>query len=1055
MDSSNSNQDSRPAAKFDRLELLHALDSVNSDSRFAGFMPLESCDPAIFVQDVGRVNVPLSEAQAKQIATKSHQAPYGKGSETIVDVSVRNTWELNPDQFEITAPDWQHFLDLVLTRVREELNIRSPISAELYKMLLYEKGAMFKAHTDTEKIPRMFGTLVISLPSSHEGGDVAVSHRGRSYTYQTSRCDMACAFWFSDVSHEVFPVKSGNRWVLTYNLAIDPSVEVPSADDRLDHWELRRVLQLWSQEVNSCLIKPSPLYYVLDHKYTEANISYEGLKPPDLDIVKFLREICPQLDFDLFLATLEKEETGMVEDSGFNPSHRSRYRHFNEEEWDGGIYHPLEEIDEEYYSSKYIFDLGGNKLAEDVHLESCNILPENSFEDHPDQEDYEEYMGNSGPSATHWYRISALVIIPCRATASLFSGCGGSIVTPWQEIREDIQALCTYFITRRVEYPRRSDAQLYEFIKRTCFSTSWRYDGEILTGNNLLQVLQTSILAEEPKLLDLILDKNKAQVPGDFFKWIREEHDNSRVSTERFKKVFLHALRTQATLSQQYQALLAVEGEGEPTDEVRDVISLAVNEHMRFRVKDSVLFEEDGPALLDLSLYYHDFSYLKETVLPIIEKRSSWTAFVLGFVRALYQSMECQQIPQDRAQPVYEHLARLALRGIKLASLTSVDTPLLERVQESRQQDGSMKQYVTYDSMLKFVSTLVALKLEEHLELLAEKLGSQAEEVDGEEFNELWIPLLQMLLPVLEQQEISPPGRHWMRMYQALLKAYLKNYVEEKPLKLPLSRQRVTCSCGDCQMSLNPFLVSPNDRVGRFTMGDKRRQHLINKLYQTNIDFKARIDRSGRTYTLIVTKTTKHYDAMIDSWWDRRYLAENQLEAFNQELLKSILDDQFDEIMSMKFLEHQEQPATSSSSLSSSQHPQAHLENIVGDPADQLRQLNAEIARLADAPLPNPSPMPPPTSAPTPSYPYSGATASTSRPAPRESMAEVGRRISESTPHRTNQGTPLSLARRSPSSSANPAGSSNTPSRPTQMILNPIPGAKRKYIEVIDLTDDD
>lgn len=37
----------------------------------------------------------------------------------------------------------------MLHRVAADLGIRSHVSAELYKMLIYEKGAMFKAHTES------------------------------------------------------------------------------------------------------------------------------------------------------------------------------------------------------------------------------------------------------------------------------------------------------------------------------------------------------------------------------------------------------------------------------------------------------------------------------------------------------------------------------------------------------------------------------------------------------------------------------------------------------------------------------------------------------------------------------------------------------------------------------------------------------------------------------------------------------------------------------------------------------------------------------------------
>ncbi|KAI0148149.1 hypothetical protein F4776DRAFT_660322 [Hypoxylon sp. NC0597] len=987
MDSGSANSNNLAATKFDKSELSNVLDSIYPAGSFSGFAPVQHSDPDIFVQDVGRIDLPLSEKQAKEIALKSHQAPYGKDSETIVNTSVQNTWELNPDQFEIRAPDWPVLLDNVLAYVRKQLEIRSPISAELYKMVLYEEDAMCKAHTDTEKIPRMFGTLVISLPSSHEGGEVIVTHQGYSLKYETSRHDMASAFWFSDVSHDVLPVKTGYRWALTYNLAIEQSAQVPRADGFVDHQEIRRVLQSWSQEVNNGLRRASPLYFIFDHKYTEVNISSEGLKPLDLDVVQSLSEVCPELGFDLFLTTLEREESGLPQGGRFD-----RYGYYDEYKAVYGI-RPPEETYDVSYRSKYIFDLNGNKLVSHVPLNSDDILQDHPIEDQPD---YEGYMGNSGPSATVFYKISALIIIPYQGTVSFLSLIDPNSSTPSSLSNAHLRTLCTYFTTRCMEVSERSTAQLYEFVSTACYPCSSPSRVGRLAGDDLLKVLQTSILAQKPELLDLILSKNKTQVPIEFFTWIRGKHDDSHIPTEIFERGFLHTLRTQDTLSEQYQAILAVEGEKVPTDEIHDIISRAVDECIHSYPKYRPLFEEDGPALFDLSLYYHDFSYLEETVVPIVEIRRRCTAFVLGFARALYQSMKRQQVPQDRAQRMYEHIARLALEDVKLASLTISDIPLSQRIQEK--QKVTSKEFMTYDSMLKFVSALAALKLENHLELLFERLLSEAEKINGHGFNTLWIPLFQTLLPILEQQKINLAADHWVQIFQPLLRAYLKNYVNEKPPKANMSRERVSCYCVDCTIDLNPFLASPSERIGYFRMSDRRRQHLENELQQARIDCTTHTEILGSPYTLVVTKpkTTEQHEVALDAWWQRRNLAEDRLETFDQNLLRSVLGNQFDEIMSMKFLERQEQPTMSSRSLSSSsRHPPIQRSSVAVNPADQLRQLNAEIARLA-----GPSSM---------------------------------------TPH--------------PSSTPKPR--SSTPSRPPQMIANPIAGSKRKYIEVIDLTGDD
>ncbi|KAK4125256.1 hypothetical protein N657DRAFT_361265 [Parathielavia appendiculata] len=69
-----------------------------------------------------------------------------------------------PPRFEFRNAEWSRVLDQCIEHVGATLGIGSPTTAKLYKMTIYEKGAMFKSHTDTEKIPGMCGILVICLP---------------------------------------------------------------------------------------------------------------------------------------------------------------------------------------------------------------------------------------------------------------------------------------------------------------------------------------------------------------------------------------------------------------------------------------------------------------------------------------------------------------------------------------------------------------------------------------------------------------------------------------------------------------------------------------------------------------------------------------------------------------------------------------------------------------------------------------------------------------------------------------------------------------------------
>jgi len=92
------------------------------------------------------LGLPLCEAQAKHIIELASRAPFGRGEETIVDTSVRCTWQLSPTQFSITNPQWEKNLQVLLAKIKNELGCdnKMKVTCQLYKLLLYEPGGFFK-----------------------------------------------------------------------------------------------------------------------------------------------------------------------------------------------------------------------------------------------------------------------------------------------------------------------------------------------------------------------------------------------------------------------------------------------------------------------------------------------------------------------------------------------------------------------------------------------------------------------------------------------------------------------------------------------------------------------------------------------------------------------------------------------------------------------------------------------------------------------------------------------------------------------------------------------
>ena len=71
--------------------------------------------------------------------------------DTIVDRSFRDNIELNPEHFQLCNAAWSEEMTHIITLLGRDLGFPegpSGMKAELYKLLLYEEGALFKPHIE-------------------------------------------------------------------------------------------------------------------------------------------------------------------------------------------------------------------------------------------------------------------------------------------------------------------------------------------------------------------------------------------------------------------------------------------------------------------------------------------------------------------------------------------------------------------------------------------------------------------------------------------------------------------------------------------------------------------------------------------------------------------------------------------------------------------------------------------------------------------------------------------------------------------------------------------
>lgn len=105
-------------------KLSDALARIDRPSVFCTAGSMAAVLPGLEVEGVGPIGLPLTEKQANELKTRCEPAPFGKGTETLVDTKVRCVWRMNPEQFALANPAWTTLLHETVARVQEEFGLK-------------------------------------------------------------------------------------------------------------------------------------------------------------------------------------------------------------------------------------------------------------------------------------------------------------------------------------------------------------------------------------------------------------------------------------------------------------------------------------------------------------------------------------------------------------------------------------------------------------------------------------------------------------------------------------------------------------------------------------------------------------------------------------------------------------------------------------------------------------------------------------------------------------------------------------------------------------------
>ena len=387
------------------IELLKVLEGINTNGVFCSTGEEKFCFPGLKIEGIDEeIALPLCNNQVKLIKKITHQAPFGKGRQTIIDTSVRSALELDNDQFSLNNPEWKNLINRIINQVQEELDITDQqVVANVYKILLYEKGDFFIRHRDSEKEERMFASLIVNLPSKHTGGELLISFDNKEKSFHSDKFSndyshpISFAAFYADCEHEVKPITSGNRLCLVYNLCYregsTKNVETtrPIFSDYV--FSVNKVLsQLHFEHLFKVLI--------FDHQYTPKNYSETNLKGTDKQKYNVLKEVLDKQGYNYKLALYTHYQMGDLEGL--------EYDHYDRDYEGKGS---MGEIHDEYSRVEHWAKDQSTPELGNIDISRNQVIGLKDISVEVPIEEYEEtYTGNYGMTMEYWYHYAALVI---------------------------------------------------------------------------------------------------------------------------------------------------------------------------------------------------------------------------------------------------------------------------------------------------------------------------------------------------------------------------------------------------------------------------------------------------------------------------------------------------------------------------------------------------------------------------------------------------------------------------------------------------------------------
>lgn len=758
--------------------LSTAIEQAAKSAKFCVVGCLPDVDPGIEVEGMGAIRFPLKRATAQELISRCRVAPYGKGTQTLVNEKVRSTFELDPKKFRLSDA-WNTAIAHVLQSVAKELGLPAEqLEARLYKLLVYEKGGFFLAHRDSEKHDRMVASMIVVLPNRFEGGELVVRHGAAKQTLtfeEAARGAAPCyAAFYADCAHEVQRVTRGIRLCLAYNLVLKPKRAKRSTAAALaaPSDELAQSIGSWVATYPA-----KPLVFALEHHYTQRGLSLELLKGADRQLAEQVVAAAAKMDCLVHLTQVSRHLMQFADDGSFAQGYSRHYRPIR-----GAI--QIGETYEDELSGTQWTDIRGRKQPwGEIAFDLSAIVASVPIDDwKPTSEEFEGYTGNAGNTLDRWYHRSAIVIWQREHHFEVVASSGAT---------NSIPLFCS-MTAKLTKTPRKK----LEEARNDCI----RFARAIIGGwpRHTFGYWDTVTQVKSPY--------------DDFPEQLLTLHDRDTIA------LFLTKL-----------------AECDPAQRLSSFVVAACREFgwgaFDQELKQLILARPTMRGQRDIP--FRDIEWLR------------------GFC--------CDKTVDPEKAALAQELCALAVEGF-----CEPRPPQPRYYSREAHREVSVSEM----SLPSLVTALMAGGCEDGLTQVIHFVQESPHQFGMEDCQ---VPCLKSVIPWARKQLglVPPQLVSWL----VAVRQQLESATARKP-QPPTDWARpanVACNCQYCAQ-LQSFLADPANDVGHIPAPEHMRQHLIGMIQQHQCDVKHVLKRTGRPYSLMLTKTSGSFEREVKRYETNRRL---------------------------------------------------------------------------------------------------------------------------------------------------------------------------------------